>query len=145
MDYRQLAKDLLKRKKQLEAAVKSLELQREQLDAALTDCKSPTYDGMPHTRAYGDGQDRLAAITDRIAECAHRTKVVERELQMIEIGMSVLSDYQKVVLTEFFINDRKGVAEDLCDKYYRERSCLYTDRKKALDMFTIAVFGMLES
>ncbi len=145
MDYRQLAKDLLKRKKQLEAAVISLELQSEQLNADAVACKSPDFSPTAVAKyGYDNCQDRLIAILAKADECDLRKRTVKRELKMIEIGMSVLSVYQCELLECFFIDRKKGAADDLCEKYYKERSCVYRDKQKAVDAFTLAVFGVLE-
>lgn len=146
MDYRQYAKDLLQNKKQLEAAVRSLELQSEQLELDAAACRSPGF-SMAHTSSHGydSSQDRLVAILSKADDCEMRKRVVLRELKMIEIGMSVLSDYQRDLLECFFIDRKKGAADDLCAKYFRERSCVYDDRKKALEAFTVSVFGVLEA
>lgn len=145
MDYRQLAKDLLKRKKQLEAAVKSLELQSEQLKADAESCTSPGFSPTPTAKyGYDNCQDRLIAILAKADECDMRKRTVLRELKMIEIGMSVLNVYQRELLECFFIDRKRGAADDLCEKFYKERSCVYRDRQKAVDAFTLAVFGVLE-
>lgn len=145
MNYRQSATDLLKRKKQLEAAVRSLELQAQILESDAASCKSPTFSLAPTAQhGFDNCQDRLVAILSKADECQKRKKIVLRELEMIEIGMSVLNDYQRDLLDCFFIDRKRGAADDLCAKYYKERSCLYDDRKKAIDAFTIAVFGVLE-
>ena len=145
MDYRQLAKDLLKRKKQLEAAVRSLELQSEQLKADATSCKSPSFSPSNAAKyGYDNCQDRLIAILAKVDECELRKKTVLRELKMIEIGMSVLNVYQRDLLECFFTDRKKGAADDLCAKYYKERSCIYRDRQKAVDAFTAAIFGVTE-
>lgn len=121
MNYRVFAKDLLKRKTQLEAAYTSVSLQLKGIED----------DARPEMRSFhSDAQMRI--------------KVIERELDMIKQGLSVLSDYQKDVIDTFFVHNTKGAADVLMEKYYKERSGIYADRAKALDLFTRAVYGVIE-
>lgn len=121
MDYRVFAKDLLKRKPQLEAAHTSVALQLKDLE-----------------------EDAQPVLSSFHSDAQMRMKVIERELTMIEQGLSVLNDYQKDVMDTFFVHNVKGAADALMEKYYKERSGIYADRSKALDMFTRAVYGVIE-
>ncbi len=82
----------------------------------------------------------------RAAGCAgvreHARRVrAERELTLIQCGYEVLTPYQRDLLETFFVSGEKYCADRLCERYYKERSALYRDRKKALVEFAKAVFG----
>ena len=53
----------------------------------------------------------------------------------------MLTPYQRDLLETFFVSGEKYCADRLCERYYKERSALYRDRKKALTEFAKAVFG----
>ncbi len=65
----------------------------------------------------------------------------ERELTLIACGYGVLTPYQRDLLETFFVSGEKYCADRLCERYYKERSALYRDRKKALSEFAKAVYG----
>ena len=65
----------------------------------------------------------------------------EEALETIRCAYGVLSSYQQDLLDTFFVGDEKYCADRLCERYYKERSTLYRDRKKALTAFTLAAFG----
>lgn len=65
----------------------------------------------------------------------------EEALTVIRCAYGVLSAYQRDLLDTFFVEGEKYCADRLCERYYKERSTLYRDRKKALLAFTLAAFG----
>ena len=74
-------------------------------------------------------------------ECRERLGRAEEALSVIRCAYGVLSPYQQDLLETFFVGEEKYCADRLCEKYYKERSTLYRDRKKALAAFTLAAFG----
>lgn len=144
MDYRDFAKDLLKRKNQLSAARKTLKEEIEELEREKYSCKTASLNAVP---VSGNGsskyEDRLINIIALLDDCRFRLRVVERELKMIEQGFSSLNEYQTQLLEGFFIHETKGAADSLMSRFYKERSCLYVDRNKALEAFTRSVYGIV--
>lgn len=74
-------------------------------------------------------------------ECRERLVKAVEALTVIRCAYGVLSPYQQDLLETFFVEEEKYCADRLCEKYYKERSTLYRDRKKALIAFTLAAFG----
>ncbi len=144
MDYRDFAKDLLKRKNQLSSARQVLKEEIEELEREKYSCKTAALNAIPQS---GSGackyEDRLITIIATLDDCRFRLRVVERELKMIEQGMSGLNDYYVQLLEGFFIHNTKGAADSLMSRFYKERSCLYADRSKALEAFTRSVYGVV--
>jgi len=109
MDYRDFAKDLLKRKNQLTVARKSIKQQIEELEREKYSCKTASLNAKPVTSSGTNKyEDRLITVIALLDDCRFRSKVVERELKMIESGFSDLDDYQVQLLEGFFIHNTKG-------------------------------------
>lgn len=144
MDYRDFAIDLLKRKNQLSAAYEALKNEIEELEREKYSCRTASLNAVP---VSGSGtskyEDRLITIIALLDDSRFRLRVVERELKMIEQGLSGLDDYQTQLLEGFFIHGAKGAADSLMSRFYKERSCLYADRNKALEAFTRSVYGIV--
>lgn len=144
MDYRDFAKDLLKRKNQLSTAHATIKEEIEELEREKYSCKTASLNAVPMS---GSGtsryEERLITIIALLDDCRFRLKVVERELKMIDQGMSGLDDYHVQLLEGFFIHNAKGAADSLMSRFYKERSCLYADRNKALEAFTRSVYGVV--
>ncbi|MBO4452536.1 MAG: hypothetical protein J5793_01240, partial [Clostridia bacterium] len=136
------AKELLCRKRNLESAYSAIVRELESLEQERCAYKSRMMsepEGEPEQMRRKGLMDTLAGIED----CRLRKSVVERELMMIEKGMSGLNPYQKELLECFFIDRQAGAADDFMDKYFKERSSVYRDRSRALDAFTRSVYGVL--
>ena len=141
MDYREYAKDLLRRKNALSSAYKVICGELESLEQERSSCKASMMNNDAESRRY---EELLVNILARIEDCRIRRRVVERELMMIEQGMNGLSDYQKDLIESFFVSRHMGVCEELIEKYFRERSGIYRDRNRALEQFTRSVYGVLQ-
>ncbi|MBO4277312.1 MAG: hypothetical protein J5925_02800 [Clostridia bacterium] len=141
MDYKKYAKELLCRKKNLVSALSAINAELESLELEKCACKSSVKN---REGEGGEYTGRIINIVSNIEDCRLRRSVVERELTMIEKGMSGLSDYQKDLLERFFIEKDTRVADAIMERYYKERSSVYRDRNRALEEFTRSVYGVLQ-
>lgn len=138
-DYRKKAKSLLKRKRHLLAAVEALReqvvfLENEQ-DARRKEC------GGREPRPL-EAEDRRR-LNEKLDDCRFRLHLLEEQLDQIRRAYEVLTPYQRDLLETFFASGERNCAEQLCERYFRERSAVYRDRLKALDEFTVAAYGVL--
>ena len=145
MDYRDYAKDLLSRKKNLISAYSSIKTELGCLEQEKYSCKT----SLANASANGIGdpkiyEERLINLLADIEDCRFRRSVVERELLKIEKGMETLNDYQKDLIQVFFVDKNMGAADELMERWYKERSSLYRDRSRALEQFTRSVFGVVQ-
>jgi hypothetical protein len=144
MDYREFAIDLLKRKNQLSSARNIIKDEIEELEREKYSCKTASLNAVPVSGSGNNKyEERLISIIASLDDCRFRYKAVERELKMIEQGMSGLNDYYVQLLEGFFVHGAKGAADSLMSRFYKERSCLYADRNKALEAFTRSVYGVV--
>ena len=144
MDYREYAKDLLSRKKNLISAYSSLKTELECLEQEKYACKTAITNLSSDEAENKIYEERLITILANIDDCRFRRSVVERELLKIEKGMNGLDDYQKDLIEGFFVDKTIGIADELMERWYKERSSLYRDRSRALDTFTRSVYGVLQ-
>ncbi len=144
MDYREYAKDLLARKKSLVSAYSAIKCELDSLEQEKIACKTAIANAEPSNGGKTPYDDRLINILADLDDCRFRRSVVERELLKIEKGMNGLTDYQRDLLDAFFVENEQGTAEDLMDKWYKERSSLYRDRTRALEVFTRSIYGVLQ-
>ena len=145
MDYRDYAKDLLSRKKNLVSAYAAITTELQFLEKEKLACKTSAAN-LSENDEKGKTiyEDRLINILAEIDDCRFRKSVVERELLKIEKGMRGLDDYQKDIINTFFVEQTDHAVDDLMGRWYKERSSLYRDRTKTLDMFTRSVYGVLQ-
>ena len=143
MDYKEYSKDLLGRKNNLVSAYSSIKSELEYLEEQKTTCKTASLNCKSEAeRSVYD--ERFINILADLEDCRFRRSVVERELRKIEKGMMGLSDYQKEIIEKFFIENDSTAAEELMERWFKERSSLYRDRNRALEQFTRSVYGVLQ-
>ena len=105
MDYKEYAKDLLGRKKNLVSAYSAIKSELEYLEQEKIACKTASLNNKNESEnsVY---DERIINVLADIEDCRFRRSVVERELIKIEKGMNGLDDYQKDLL-ELFLSKTK--------------------------------------
>ena len=145
MNYCDFARDLLRNKRQLEASYENISFQLETLEiekfsaSGNSACCAPKKGG---GSTYEDKLVSLIMLTDRYRE---KLKNLSKSLAAIELGLSVMDDYEKDLLNAFYVYGLKDAADSLSAKYYKERAQVYRDRMESLKKFTRAVFGVVET
>lgn len=87
------------------------------------------------------------ALINNIAErdrLNQNIDAVQCLLDIIDNGLSVLNDEERMVLNEFYINRSSQHIEKLCDELHCEKSRVYSIKDKALYKFTIAMYGVID-
>ena len=144
MDYREYSKDLLSRKKNLVSAYSAIKAELESLEREKLACKSHVLNSQDEEACGIQYEERLINVLADMDDCRFRLSVVERELLKIEKGMNGMTDYQKDLIDSFFVEQNRHAADNLMERWFKERSSLYRDRTKVLDQFTRSVYGVLQ-
>jgi ribosomal protein S8 len=71
-------------------------------------------------------------------------KLAKRRIKSIELSLSRLSEEERVVLQEFFMQKQPRTSELLCEKLSCEQAHVYRKRAAALYKFTLAQYGNLD-
>ncbi|MBR5858818.1 MAG: hypothetical protein IKZ05_02750 [Clostridia bacterium] len=144
MDYREQAKDLLKRKNALVSAYAAIREELNALEEERAVCKAMISRAKSEKRDTLLYEDRLFNTLAQLDDCRFRRSVVERELNKIERGMNPLDEYGRDLLECFFCTPCERISEYLMEKYYKERATLYRDKVNALELFTRSVYGLVQ-
>lgn len=138
--YTELAIRLLRRKPYLLSASEAL---REQIRFLEEELAVRRADPAREIGAAEDAERDTLCILQRLDDSRRRLRVMEEELEQIRRGYRLLDPYARDLLEIFFVSGEKNCAEKIAERYYKERSTIYRDRKKALESFVLAVFGVL--
>ncbi len=141
-NYTQEAIEMLRQKRYWCAAADALREQIRLLDTELNACHTASR-GDAGTADGGTAEKRVLRLLRRKEAFCHRLRMMEGELEQIQRAYAMLSPYQRDLLDTFFVSGQKNCAERLARRYYKERSSLYRDRKKAIDAFALALFGSI--
>lgn len=126
-------------------AVDNITEQLEMLEDRFTAIRSATTDGTPVQG--GNENRREEMLIHNISmrdELKANLEFVEREIELTLKGLQALTEREKTILTEFYINGTRGHLEKLCDDLYVSKTELYRQKDTALKKFTIAMYGIVE-
>lgn len=128
------------------AAVQSLPEEIARLESEACSIKSATGDGSPVKGGGSQREDRLLSnIVKREEHKAmlHRARLA---ISMVDRGLSVLNQEERHILSVMYITRESGyISRLLSELNLQEESSLYKRANKALQRFTIAMYGATES
>ena len=118
--------------------IKRLEEDAQRIRAASTDA----------TPVQGGGSAREDMLLSNIVhreELQRRLSDALRWVDIVDAGLAVLSDEDRLVLDRFYIHPMRGNVDRLCDDLAIEKAAVYKRKEKALRRFTVALYGAAES
>ena len=118
--------------------IKRLEDDAQRIRAASTDA----------TPVQGGGSGREDMLLSNIVhreELQRRLSDALRWVEIVDGGLAVLSDEDRLVLDRFYIHPMRGNVERLCSELgLEDERSVYKRKDKALRKFTIALYGTCE-
>ena len=116
------------------------------LESEAYSIKSATSDGTPVKGGGSSREDRLLSNIVQREEYKLMRDRAKLYVSMVDRGLSVLSAEEKNLLDKMYIIREKGAVERLMHELgLLETSSLYKRINKALQRFTIALYGCTES
>ena len=103
---------------------------------------------MDATPVQGGGSAREDMLLSNIVhreELQRRLSDALRWVDVVDAGLEVLSDEDRLVLDRFYIHPMRGNVDRLCDDLAIEKAAVYKRKEKALRRFTVALYGSTES
>ena len=118
--------------------IKRLEEEARRIRSAATDA----------TPVKGGGSTREDMLLDSIVhreELQRRLSDARRWVDIVDGGLAVLSDEDRLVLDRFYIHPMRGNAERLRDELgLEDERSVYKRKDKALRRFTLSLYGTCE-
>lgn len=145
MDWKREAIDKLRCYEAKKTSFERAGAEMKRLEDDLTRIRSATSDSTP---VVGDASAREDAIVNNIA---HREELrlamqeARRWVKIVDSGLSVLDEQERLVLDRFYIHRGKGNVDRLCAELGVEQSTVYRRRDSALRHFTLALYGVVEN
>ncbi len=144
MDWKQEAIDKLRGYAAHKNALDSIPMELERLKAAYTGIRSAKLDGTPTGK--GGGNTREASMLSNIVhrdELKRRLKEARLWVEIVDGGLSILDDEERLALDHCYIHKVKGSINELCYQLSIDTSAAYRRRDIALHRFTQALYGPL--
>lgn len=95
-------------------------------------------------RCMGSKGEKLDAMAKKTT-LRQRLGAVEQWLKLTDKGLRVLTPEERLVLQMLYIAPQKGNIQRLCGLLECEQSTVYRRRDKALEKFTVAMYGRAAS
>lgn len=128
------------------AAIQNLPEEIARLESEAYSIKSATADGTPVKGGGSGREDRL--LSNIVKREEHKAMLQRAKLSvgMVDRGLGVLSVEERHLLDTMYVVSEKGRVSRLMDELgLAEESSLYKRVNKALQKFTIAMYGATES
>lgn len=105
---------------------------------------SPSFDGMPKIHNPKASEERLIKGIVAIDVLRERYRQAVEYMNWFRPAWEELSEDEKYVLTEFYINDdstQTSAVYNICDYFSIERSSAYNKKNRALEHLTVLLYG----
>lgn len=144
MDYKQIAMDDLRKHKYRKQSLEHLSQRIAALNSRLCSIPSPQLDGIPSQGISNRGEERVINILAEIERLGYARKSVQQLVELVDKGLSGLSKAERMVLEKFYIDRPVGHVEFLMEELNFEQRNIYKIKDRALQKFTISMYGILD-
>lgn len=145
MDWREEAKEKLRRYAAMQNAIVSIPQEIKRLEIEYQSIRSSRTDGTP---VKGGGSGREDALLNNLVnrqELEWTLKQAQSWKRVTDNAMAILNESDRMILERIYVYPSKGSMENLCKELGCERSSVYRKRDEALHTFTIALYGAIET
>ena len=145
MNWKFEAMDKLKQYEAKKQALKSIPQEIARLELAVKSIRSATADGTPVQGGGSGREDMLLSNIVHRQELESALKQAAKWVKIVEGGLAVLGEDERLILDRFYINPAPGNVDKLCEELGIEQATVYRRREKALHHFTVSLYGCIES
>jgi hypothetical protein len=107
--------------------------------------RSATADGTPVQGGGSGREDMLLSNIVHRQELERSLEQAKKWVKIVEGGLAVLGEDERLILDRFYINPAPGNVDKLCGELGIEQATVYRRREKALHHFTLSLYGCSES
>ena len=145
MNWKTEAVEKLEQYEAKRQSLRSIPMEISRLESAMTSIRSTALSGVS---VKGGNTCREDMVLNNIV---HRQEL-ERSLEqtkswvsLVESGLSVLDEEERLILDRFYIHSERGAADTLAGELAMDVKTVYRRKDAALRRFTIALWGCVES
>lgn len=145
MDWKKEAADKLRKYSAKKEAIRTIPEEIRLREEMFAGIRSASADSTPVAGGGSTREDMLLSNIVHRQELQSALKQARRWVGIVDRGMSVLTEEERLILDRFYIHPAKGNVERLCGELKIEQASAYRRRDAALRHFTIALYGITES
>ncbi len=147
MDWKTEAIEKLKQYEEKRQSLELIPVQIAEIESAMTSIRSAGAISVPVMNSKGNSrEDMYINNIDRRDELKRQLEQNKLWIKIVDRGLSILNREERLVLERLYIKREKYAAEQLCDDLgLMDSRTVYKRRDFALRIFTIALYGRVES
>lgn len=145
MNWKYEAMEKLKEYNAKKRALENIPGEIKRLESAMQSIRSATSDGSP---VNGGGNGREGMYLSNIVcreELERSFEQAQMWVNLVDAGLEILSEEERLILDMFYINPAKGNVDRLCGELGVEKPTVYRRKDAALRHFTICLYGCAEN
>lgn len=144
MDWKREAMEKLKRYNAMKQSLRSIPEEITRLELEMQSIRSATSDGTPVSGVGSGREDRYLSNIVHREELSRSLEQAKVWVRLVDTGLAILSQEERLVLDRFYINPAMGNVDRLCMELGIEKSQVYTRKNSALHHFTLSLYGCAE-
>lgn len=144
MDWKREAMEKLKRYNAMKQSLCSIPEEITRLELEMQSIRSATSDGTPVSGGGSGREDRYLSNIVHREELSRSLEQAKVWVRLVDTGLAILSQEERLVLDRFYINPAMGNVDRLCMELGIEKSQVYTRKNSALHHFTLSLYGCAE-
>lgn len=135
--------DLREYKAQL-ASIQNLKDAIAECQAGIDQLHTTQYDKTPVMGGESGYEDRILTNMDKLARMRTNLRMAESKVARVDRGLAVLDQEERITLERMYINSEREAIRRLCEDLNCEIAQVYRIRRRALNRFTRAMYGILD-
>ena len=144
MNWKYEAMEKLKSYNAKKQALRSIPEEIARLESEMQSIRSATSDGTPVSGGGSGREDRYLSNIVHREELSRSLEQAKVWVSLVDAGLAILSQEERLVLDRFYINPARGNVDRLCMELGIEKSQVYARKDSALHHFTIGLYGCTE-
>lgn len=145
MDWKKEAIDKLRQYTAKKQSLKSIPEEIKRLESEMANIRSAIGDGTPMQGGGSRREDMLLNNIVRREELERTLDQAKIWVDLVDAGMEILNDTERLVLDRFFVHPERGAADRLAGDLGIDVKTVYHRRDAAIRRFTISLYGAVES
>lgn len=144
MNWKYEAMEKLKSYNAKKQALRSIPEEITRLESEMRSIRSAASDGTPVSGGGSGREDRYLSNIVHREELSRSLEQAKVWVSLVDAGLAILSQEERLVLDRFYINPARGNVDRLCGEMGIEKSQVYARKDSALHHFTISLYGCTE-
>lgn len=145
MDWKREASEMLREYEAMRKSLSTLPGELARLELERTALQSSAGGGEPVIGGHGSSEDRIISNMMKREAAEKNLELARAHVALVEKGLSVLDEEERVALDLMIVNRTKGNVDRLCERWSVEKTEVYRRKDKALRTFTLALYGATET